>query len=125
MADNSSNPFMFWGTRVFTGRANGTIATCRLVSLNSNGKFIATASSTTRAVGVAPANYVDGDPMSYHRLGRARVETDNSAVVGEFLKPAGDGSGKAIKDTSYNFYTIGQVKSIDPTTYIAEVELFI
>lgn len=122
---NSSNPFMFWGTKVFDARANGTISVCRLVSLDTNGKIVATAGSTTRAIGVAPANYVQGDPAAYHRLGRCRVETDNSATVGQALKPAGDGSGKAIYDSSPGYYTIGILKSLDPVTYIGEVELFI
>lgn len=121
---NSSTPFSSKGTRVFHGMANGTIAVCRLVARDSSG-FIVACPSGTRPIGVSPANFVVKDDMDYHRMGIASVETDGSAVIGQVVKADAGGLGKAILDSAPGFASAGVLVTLDPTTNIGNVELFV
>lgn len=121
---NSSTTFASRGTTVRHGVAAGTIAVCRFVARDTDGKLVA-CPTAVRPCGVSPFTYAAADDAAYHCLGFAHVETDGSGVVGDYVKAAADGSGKGIKDSSPGFTTGGRIVTIDATTNIAMVELVV
>ena len=133
MALNSPATFHSRGTRVFHGKAAGTITRCRFVTRTPAsdsthlGQLIACPAGAT-PVGVSPADFVVGDDADYHKQGICNVETDGStltaATVGAIVK-AGTG-GIAVLDhaTTRTLLGAGIQLTFDATTNIAEVELF-
>ena len=122
---NSSNPFASRGTKVFHGVASGAIAVCRFVAYNATYGKLALCPSAARPDGVAPATYADGDAADFHAFGICTVETDGSAAVGDAVKAAADGSGKANKDSSPGFVTGGKLLTLDSTSNIGLVRLYV
>ena len=120
----ATNTFWYFQTLIFHGTASGAVPVCRLVYFTSGG-LLALCPSATRPDGVAPATYADGDIMGAHRLGQCFVETDGTAGVGTYIKAAADGSGKGVLDSAPGIVTAGKVLSLDATTNIAKVQLFI
>ncbi len=112
------------GTKVFHGTAGGSIAECRFVASagNTDGQYVHCPSGT-RPQGVSPFDYIADDDMRYHRLGFANLETDGTVDVGDTVKAAGDGSGKAVLDSSPSYTSGGVCTALDPVTNIAEIEL--
>jgi hypothetical protein len=125
---NAPSKFTSRGTRVFHGHAGGAITECRFVSREGTTGDVIQCPTVVRPIGVSPRTYADGDDCDYHRGGIASVETDGSAAVGDYVLPATDGSGKAIKDSSpgsaVGVYSAGRLLTLDTTTNIGDVELF-
>lgn len=120
---NASATFHSKGTRIFHGTASGAIAACRFLYRVATTGALAACTTGVKPVGVAPATYADGDAVDYHRGGIAAVETDGSAAVGDTVKAAADGSGKAIKDAAPGYATAGVLLTLDTTSNIGDVEL--
>ena len=119
-----TSTFVYFKTLIFHGVADGAIPVCRLVYWTSGGK-LALCPTGTRADGVSPATYADGDPMGAHRSGQCHVETDGSAAAGAFIKADTGNTGKGILDSDLDSLTVGKVISLDAATNIAKVQLFI
>jgi len=125
---NTPRKYHSKGTRTFHGHADGTIYECRFVQrAATTGNLIACATAN-RPIGVSPANFVAGDDADYDKQGISAVETDGSAAVGDTVKAATDGSGKAIKDISPggtpSVFSYGVLLTLDATSNIGDVEAF-
>jgi hypothetical protein len=98
-----TSKFDYANTKVIAQNvAAGAISPCRFVGHDANGKLQAcpSGSKPEGVYGETPAAAA-GDIVGYHAgpfLGKVIVETDGSAACGDYVKAAGDGSGKAIKD---------------------------
>jgi len=123
---NANNSFQFKGTRVFHGVSGAAFAVCRFLSREATTGKLVHCPSAVRPLGVSAwAAAAAGESVDYHKQGQCTVETDGSAAVGDSVKADASGTGKAIKDSSPGITTAGVLVSLDTTTNIGMVELYV
>lgn len=117
---NAPNLFQAEGGRVKHGVAGGTVHTCYGVTRNSLDKLVHADSTSIGCVGIARAEYVDGDSMSYHSGGSIVVKVTGTVIPSDYLRVSGtagvfeaDGTSGATTKTDKSIFIARQTADTD------------
>lgn len=83
---NAPNLFQSEGGSVFSGIAGGTVYACYGLTRNTSDKLVHADSTSIGCVGIARADAVLNDLLSYHKGGSAVVKTTGTVAPGDYLR---------------------------------------